>query len=230
MSARSRSGDTKRPPVATPLPDLSREEFRRRLVASGPGEVVEGVLDALFVHYAELRRWSRRSSLIGPGTAEEVVERHYAESLWGATLVRRRSGVAVDLGSGAGFPGWVLAAALRGFEFTLVEPRQRKWAFLAAASRAASLPCTCLDARVGRVLPEGFPPRVDLVTARAIQLSADVLESLGERLVEGGSILLWAGEEPPGLPPGLAVTTERRLPRAERRRILELRPTRRDPP
>lgn len=208
--------------MSAPLPDLSAEEFAGRLRDLSPEPLAETSLAALYGHYQELRRWSPRLALIGPGTADDVLERHYGESL--AALPLLGPGPWVDVGSGAGFPGFVLAAARPGVETLLVEPRERKWAFLLAAARRAALPVRCLDARVALPLPHELPERIGCVTSRALRLPARVLAALGERLVAGGRILLWAGAEPPELPPTLAIAGSVALAGSENRRILDLRP------
>ena len=135
--------------MGSALPDLERAEFERRLVSAAPGvPLEEATLRALHTHYQELRRWNRRLSLIGPGQIGAVVERHYAESLCGLELIPDGRQSLLDLGSGAGFPGFVLAAARPDLEVFLVEARQRKWAFLEAVRRRAGL-------------HDGEPARVD---------------------------------------------------------------------
>jgi 16S rRNA (guanine527-N7)-methyltransferase len=129
----------------------------------------------------------------------------------------------LDLGSGAGFPGIVLSAARPDLAMTFVEARERKWAFLLAAVRRASLPCTALNVRVGVPLPAGLPARLDLVTSRALRLDAEVLGALAERLSNDGCLLLWVGGEDPEIPPTLSAEGSVRLPGSERRRILRLR-------
>lgn len=210
--------------MAANLPDFGFEEFAARLRRLAPVALSRAALEALFDHYRELRRWSARLSLIGRGTAGEVLERHYGESLAALPLLPAGPASLVDLGSGAGFPGLVLAAARPDLAVTLVEPRQRKGAFLAAAARKAALPCTCLDVRVAVPLPPGLPRRVDVVTARALRLPPETLEALTRRLGPEGRILLWLGEETPELPAGLAVGRCLRLEGSARRRILELLP------
>lgn len=210
--------------MSAPLPNLSVDEFRRRLEAASPVPVSERTLEALFAHYRELRRWSPSLSLVGPAAAADVVERHYAESLEGVPLIPADARTLVDVGSGAGFPGFVLAAALPSLEVTLAEPRERRWAFLLAACRRAALPCRCLDARVEDPLPPGFPERIDVVTVRALKLSPDVLGALGGRLTGRGRILVWAGEAEPEPAPGLVLGRTREIAGSEHRRIVELVP------
>src|SRR5262249_31489350 len=183
------------------------------------------VTAALHAHYQELSRWNRTLSLIGPGTAGEIVSRHYGESLAALPLLPEE-GELVDLGPGGGFPGLVIAAARPRLSVTLVEAQERKWAFLMAAARRAGLPCRCLNARVALPLPADLPAAIDRVTVRALKLDSQVLEALADRLRPSGGILLWVGDELPDLPGTLTVAGERRLPGSLRRRIVELSRTR----
>ena len=61
---------------------------------------------------------------------------------------------------------------------TLVEARERKWAFLAAAARRAALPCRCLDVRVQLPLPTGLPESIDVITSRALRLAPEIWSAL----------------------------------------------------
>ena len=204
------------------LPPISRKNLAKGLADLSPEPLDGRALDALHAHYQELSVWNRRLSLIGPGTIDEVLERHYGESLAALALIPSKARVGLDIGSGAGFPGLVLAAPRPGLEMTLVEAREKKWAFLSAAARKASLPCRCLNVRVSVPLPAGIPASLDLVTARALKLDPDVLGALAERLGPDGRILLWLGEESPALPAALVPGRSVKLPGSERRRILEL--------
>ncbi|MFL6198449.1 MAG: 16S rRNA (guanine(527)-N(7))-methyltransferase RsmG [Thermoanaerobaculia bacterium] len=205
------------------LPPLSRDALAKGLAKLSPEPLDDRALDALHAHYQELSIWNRRISLIGPGTLSEVLERHYGESLAALSLIPGDARFGLDIGSGAGFPGLVLAAARPGLEMALVEAREKKWAFLAAAARKASLPCRCLNVRVAVPLPAGIPASLDLVTARALKLDSDVLGALAGRLGPAGRILLWLGEEDPALPATLAPGRSVKIPGSQRRRILELR-------
>jgi 16S rRNA (guanine527-N7)-methyltransferase len=211
--------------VSAALPDLSLDRFRERLVAASPVPVTPATLAALYAHYQELRRWNPALSLVGPAAAGDVVERHYAESLAGVPLVPAGARILVDVGSGAGFPGFVLAAALPELHVTLVEPRMRRWSFLLAACRRAALSCRCLDARVERPLAPGLPERIDVVTTRALKLPVEALGALAERLAPGGRVLVWAGEAEPETPPGLVRSGETAIAGTRHRRIVELTAT-----
>lgn len=206
------------------LPEISKERFASTLAKLSPEPLRDEAVEALYAHYGELSRWNRRLALIGPGTAEEVLGRHFGESLAALSLLPAGPGALVDVGSGAGFPGLVLAAARPDLDVTLVEARERKWSFLLAAARKASLPCRCLDVRVGVPLPAGIPERIDVLTARALKLEPEILRAFAGRLKPEGRILLWVGEKDPELPPELSPRGSLKLQGSERRRILELRP------
>ncbi|MDX1630307.1 MAG: RsmG family class I SAM-dependent methyltransferase [Thermoanaerobaculia bacterium] len=206
------------------LPRLEEEEFARTLRELSPEPLDEETTSRLYAHYTELRRWSPRLSLIGPGTAEEVLERHYGESLSGlSSLPPDRPGTLLDLGSGAGFPGWVLAAARPGWTVYLVEKRERKWAFLRAASRRAQLSVRCVNARVGPRVPPDVETPLDVVTLRAVSPSPEIWSAVRSMLTASGHLLWWAGEEPT-FPPVFVVTDRLPLPGAARRSLWIARP------
>lgn len=209
--------------MGSSLPEISYEVFRSRLQDLSPLELPEAACESLHAHYRELRRWNVRMSLVGPGTATDVLARHYGESLAALPLIAPEDRSLVDLGSGAGFPGIVLAAALPRLEVTLVESRQKKWAFLTSAVRRSGLSCTCLNARVGRSLPEGFPAEVDVMTCRAVAVTPDILEVLC-RSSPRVRFLLWQSETRISLPPGLVLGRDLPIGGSERRRVVELCP------
>jgi 16S rRNA (guanine(527)-N(7))-methyltransferase RsmG len=208
--------------MAFDLPEIPAE-FAARIASLSPAPLPEPAIAALHAHYEELRRWNRRTNLIGPGTAGDILERHYGESLAALPLLPAGARAGLDLGSGAGFPGLVIAAARPDLEITLAEARERKWAFLLAAARKASLPCRCLNVRVRIPLPAGLPESLDIITSRAVRLDEETWRALAARLREGGRVLLWVGERDPVLPPNLAVCGEVGIAGSERRRILALR-------
>lgn len=202
------------------LPRISRDAFASRLEVILGEPITRELVERLFVHYEELRRWNPRLSLIGPGTADEVVERHYAESLLALPEFQAPRGSLVDLGSGGGFPGWVLAAALPEWDVTLIEPNSKKRAFLFAAARRAEFSLQVLGARVEPVLPAGFPEAVDRMTVRALKLSASTLGAVLGRLNPGGRMLIWAGAEEVPMPGGWTVAHRLPLPGRTRRIVV----------
>jgi 16S rRNA (guanine527-N7)-methyltransferase len=202
---------------------LSAEEFEAGLGALSPERLPPGCGAALFRHYQELMLWNQRLALMGPEADGVILERHYGEGLAALPLIPRSFRYGLDIGSGAGFPGIVIAAARPGLEMTLAEARERKWSFLATAARKAALPCRCLNVRVASPLPAGIPESLDLVTVRALKLEVAVLADLKRRLSPGGRILLWVGERDPEWPSDLVPAGSLRLAGGLKRRILALR-------
>jgi 16S rRNA (guanine(527)-N(7))-methyltransferase RsmG len=201
------------------LPEIEPADFERRLAECG-FELGADSLNRLLAHYRELRRWNVTLSLVGPGTAAEIVERHYAEALAALPWVAEVRGCVVDLGSGAGFPGFVLAACRPDLEVVLVEARERKATFLAAAARQAGLAVRCLNVRVAEPLPQGFPMSVDVYTCRALRLPQSTLEVLDRRC--SGRWLFWSTPESLEIPPSWAVKRQRLLGGATRRSLIEV--------
>ena len=204
------------------LPEIDRHEFGVRLRDCSSEPLLDAQVESLFLHYSELRRWNPRVSLVGPVGADVVVERHYGESLAALPFLSKRRGVILDLGTGAGFPGFVLAVARPEMDVTLVEARGRKWSFLKAVCRAAALSSKCLNVRVGAEPVAGLPQQIDWITARAVRFEDLGLSVLLPRLVTGGSLLLWSGVESPALPSSLRILRETPLSGSNSRRILEI--------
>ncbi|MHA1529488.1 MAG: 16S rRNA (guanine(527)-N(7))-methyltransferase RsmG [Alphaproteobacteria bacterium] len=122
----------------------------------------------LEAYIALLTRWNARINLISPATVDTVWARHVADSAQLFDLAPATATSWVDLGSGGGFPGLVVAALAAekapGLCITLVESNTRKAAFLAAAAREMGLAVTIEPRRA-----EALPTRpYDVVSARAL--------------------------------------------------------------
>ena len=138
----------------------------------------------------ELRRWQAIKNLVGPATLDRIWDRHIVDSLQLLDLAPDAR-TWLDLGSGAGFPGLVLAiaGAERGLRVHLVESNSRKCAFLRHVVRLAGAPATIHEARLEAVIP-GFVGRADVVSARALAALPLLLEWT-EPLLKAGTIGLF---------------------------------------
>jgi 16S rRNA (guanine527-N7)-methyltransferase len=115
--------------------------------------------------YAELlRKWQRSINLVGRSTLDDLEGRHFDDSLQLLPLLPLETRRLVDLGSGAGFPGLVLAAERPEIAVTLVESDQRKAAFLMEVARTIAPNASVKVARIEALAPFA----VDVVTARAL--------------------------------------------------------------
>jgi len=136
--------------------------------------------------YAELlTRWSARINLIGRDTIADLWRRHILDSAQLRAFVPDRARNMIDLGSGAGLPGLVLAIlGAPGVE--LVEADSRKCAFLREAARITATPVTLDPCRIEAVSRH----TVDVVTARACA-PLDRLLGLAEPFLAPGSECLF---------------------------------------
>jgi 16S rRNA (guanine527-N7)-methyltransferase len=133
---------------------------------------------------ALLLRWQARLNLIGASTKDAVWHRHVADSLQLLPLVPRPPAAILDLGSGAGFPGLVLAIA-GGFEAHLVESSGKKAAFLREAIRHSGASATVHERRIETVNRAIVPNRIAAVTARALAPLPRLLDYAEPWLVAG---------------------------------------------
>ena len=119
-------------------------------------------LARLEAYAALLTRWSARINLIGHNTIADLWRRHILDSAQLRSHLPDSAGNLIDLGSGAGLPGLVLAI-LGAPDVELVEADSRKCAFLREAARITEVAVTIRPCRI-----EAVPPHpVDVVTARA---------------------------------------------------------------
>jgi 16S rRNA (guanine527-N7)-methyltransferase len=150
----------------------------------------EGRLDALVGH---LVKWNAAINLVGRSTLSEVWTRHILDS---AQLFELAPGGAehwADLGSGAGFPGLVIALLATerapALRVTLVEADQRKAEFLRSAARACGVPVTVHARRIDALPPLG----ADVLSARALAPLTDLLGFAARHLLPGGTALFPKG-------------------------------------
>jgi 16S rRNA (guanine527-N7)-methyltransferase len=137
-----------------------------------------------------LQRWQAIQNLVASATLSEVWDRHILDSAQLLPLLGSRRRLA-DFGSGAGFPGLVIAilgADMPGFHIDLVESNQRKSAFLQEAVRVTQAPAAVKPARIEDYVRDA--PNVDLVTARALA-PLETLLDLAEPLLKTGAEALF---------------------------------------
>lgn len=148
-------------------------------------------LEKLVTYQKLLENWSEVTNLVGRQTLPQVWERHFYDSaqLW-PILQAGAAGPLVDLGSGAGFPGLVLAI-LGWPAVTLVESDQRKAAFLSDVSRETATPVTVLAERSEQLSPIS----AQWVTARALAPLDRLLDYAVRHVGPGGSCLFLKGRQ-----------------------------------
>jgi 16S rRNA (guanine527-N7)-methyltransferase len=118
--------------------------------------------DLLTQYVALLRVENARQNLVSKGALDDIWQRHILDS---AQLVRfepRAGSSWADVGSGAGLPGIVIAALVRG-PVTLVEPRRLRAEFLNRVNRQLHLGCRIVCQKIERVAAQ-----FDVITGRAV--------------------------------------------------------------
>jgi 16S rRNA (guanine527-N7)-methyltransferase len=135
-----------------------------------------------------LARWNTRLNLVAPRDVPVLWQRHVADSLQLLPLLPAHLDKAIDLGSGGGFPGLVVAIA-SGIPFDLIESDQRKASFLRTAILETAAPAKVL---VGRIETIELPP-ARLVTARALAPLPRLLPLAARILAPGGVCLFLKG-------------------------------------
>ena len=158
------------------------------VAADAPAEAVGvfgGALDQAR-RYAELLATDGVTrGLIGPREADRLWDRHLLNCAVVAELVEPRHGTLLDLGSGAGLPGLVLAMVLPDTEVTLLEPMERRCRFLTDCVTELGL----ANVTVLRGRAEDVTIRTDVVTARAVAPLPRLAE-LAMGLVRPGGMVL----------------------------------------
>lgn len=124
--------------------------------------------EKLATYLTLLKKWTRKINLVAPDTIPTASSRHFADSLQLLSLIPQPPKVWVDIGSGGGFPGLVLAIAAKDMgwdtQFTLIESDQRKAVFLQTVSRETEVSVNVIAKRVESV----DPMNAEIVSARAL--------------------------------------------------------------
>ncbi|PIE56687.1 MAG: 16S rRNA (guanine(527)-N(7))-methyltransferase RsmG [Desulfobulbus propionicus] len=168
------------------------EQLRQGARALGV-ELDGAAVDRLLVFTAELLKWNRRFNLVARGTsAGQLLDRHVLDSLALLPLLGGEDRL-LDVGSGAGFPGLVLAAAQPEMETVLVEPRQKRTSFLSYVIRLLGLQRVRVVA--GRLEAWNAPFTPTVITGRAVTGPAEFLELIRCRLGLSSRVILMAASD-----------------------------------
>lgn len=209
---------------------VEHETWKRDLLAEGAAELEIPLSDEsisqLIVYSTELLSWNRRVNLTAVKGEEEVLIKHFLDSLIYGKHLRFRSGdTLLDVGSGAGFPGVPLRILCPALNVTLLEPSSKKTAFLHHLIGTLGLKGTVVGSR--RVQEFSRDPdsqgRFGHVATRALN-PEEVLPFVPSLLAPEGRVVLWRAR-PLDLDPrsyGFSVADKinYRLPRGHGQRCL----------
>ncbi|MGE0211683.1 MAG: 16S rRNA (guanine(527)-N(7))-methyltransferase RsmG [Parvibaculaceae bacterium] len=158
-----------------------------------------------------LLKWNRRINLIGRAGPDEIWERHIADGLQLIRFLKESDRIVLDLGSGAGVPGLVLALGTAGrydLEVRLVESNGKKAAFLREAIRLTGASAKVVMDRIESHAKRSVKEEVNVLTARALAPLPELLGMATPWLEKGARGLFHKGS-------GLAdeLTDPRKYPR-----------------
>jgi 16S rRNA (guanine527-N7)-methyltransferase len=164
----------------------------------GPVPLADSQLDAIQAYIDLLLLWNAKLNLTAIRDPEEIVIRHFGESLFAARQLFPAAdphSTAIDVGSGAGFPGLPLKLWCPSLNLTLIESNQRKATFLREVVRTLNLnSVSILSERAERI-----SLRADLVTFRAVEHFERILSIAFNLVKPGGRIAALIGGAQSGL-------------------------------
>ena len=204
----------------------------REIAARFDVKLDAGTLERVERFLELLTLWNRRIRLTGERDLSLILRKHVADSLAPVACLPD-AGLVVDIGSGAGFPGIILACLRPDLELVLIESRRRRVSFLRETIRQARLPrARAVEARAEDVVADAeIAGRARVVVGRAIRLEKFL--ALAAPFVEPNGVAI-AMQTPRSATGGIAGTPallpagrrEYRLPEGECRTLLFFAPRR----
>ena len=150
-------------------------------------DVSRETLERLDIYADLLERWTKRINLISLNSLPNLWTRHFLDSAQLMPFVTE--GLWVDMGSGGGFPGAILAIMAPDSLFTLVESDQRKAAFLRTVARETAASFEVIAKRV-----EEMPPfAAERLSSRALAPLSALLDHANRHLSDGGRAIFMKG-------------------------------------
>jgi 16S rRNA (guanine527-N7)-methyltransferase len=149
-------------------------------------------VEQLSSYLALLLKWNAKMNLTAVRQPDEIVSRHFGESLFAAKLLLPNAPTAsvIDLGSGAGFPGLPLAIYSPEIPVTLIESQNKKATFLKEVARTLDLK----NVRVFAGRGEDVKQTADLVTMRAVEKFEQSAATAAGLVSHTGRLALLIGE------------------------------------
>jgi 16S rRNA (guanine527-N7)-methyltransferase len=179
------------------MPNLSEAEIATLLTPFLPSPSPD-ILPKLSAYLDLLLKWNARTNLTAIRNPEEIVRRHFGESLFAGLHLAPEANTVLDFGSGAGFPGLPMAILRPQITVTLAESQNKKSTFLREVVRTLGLKVEIWASRV-ETMPENL--QFHTVTLRAVDNMAAALAAAVPRARK--DLLLLTGTTP-AAPPGFS--------------------------
>lgn len=173
-----------------------------------------------------LLKWNQSISLTTITNPDEIISRHFGESMFASKLMPVENCRLADVGTGPGFPGLPLKILSPTLDLVLIESNKKKYAFLAEVVRTLGLKgIEVLPERFEQIRPETL--KANAITARALGDFKQLLHWSAQALLPGGHVMLWLGAEDAtrvATNPAWIWEPATRIPDSQRRFILIGRP------
>jgi 16S rRNA (guanine527-N7)-methyltransferase len=155
-------------------------------------------LDLFAAYRREIILWNRKINLISERSSQEMIIRHFLDSLTPAPFLEHPEGALIDLGSGGGFPGIPLRIALPGLQLSLVETSRKKSSFLSHIVRTIPLGGVEVIRERVETLVAGkiLSGRFDAVISRAAFKLPALVRMASFFLKPGGQLIAMKGADP----------------------------------
>lgn len=163
----------------------------------GPDPPPPALYSQLSTYLDLLLKWNARTNLTAIRDPEDIVRRHFGESLFAGLHLAPRlpaNATLLDFGSGAGFPGLPIQLLYPELRVTLAESQGKKSSFLREAVRTLALPTEVWAARVDTMPPAR---QFHAVTLRAVDNMQQALADAQPRVAPGGWLVTLSTEQPP---------------------------------
>lgn len=148
----------------------------------------------LRLYAALLQQWQEKINLVGRETLPFLWHRHIADGLQLTRFMGSTPRVLIDMGSGAGIPGMIVALAYPHHQVTLIESNRKKVAFLMEVARRCRISVKILAERIERVDSAPYRMTHPIVTARALAPLSSLLD-LTAPFLEQGTGLFYKGQD-----------------------------------
>lgn len=158
-------------------------------------EIVSRETAARLAAFSQIfRKWAKAVNLVAASTLDDMEMRHVSDSIQIAQFAPDSANLWVDLGTGGGFPGLIVAALQADTHphrnFILIESDQRKCTFLREAARAMGITVKVVTARIEDLAPQ----KADVISARALAPLERLCDYAHRHLAPNGTALFMKGE------------------------------------
>lgn len=153
-------------------------------------KISSALIDRLKVYQASLNEWQSKMNLVSNASLEDAWHRHFEDSIQLFDLIPSSAKTLYDFGSGAGFPGMVLAVLaqdlLPGLEVTLVESTNKKTLYLKHVAQLLSTRVNIINDRIENIKAQP----ADVITSRALTSLTDLL-NYSEKFCHKGTVCIF---------------------------------------